>query len=650
MTPTRRPESTDSASVYPAGSQGATAILNVWDFIGDSDCESVGASSTRSHDDVDGNSNGLPSECEFNLQVPSEYFDEPCLPVSTSGGTAAFFHVRYRNGQLPEGKEPNHYVGKDLSHAHDEIEFYDNLRLAIDQDIRYSNFAEMTMDCPGVSRLICKNPKDSNMQVRFLLLLENLWNGYDKMRLVDVKVGPETSVCNWKGKTRLHAWKNASIDRRTNSVVEGFRLEGMECPPRALQDRIESVNEGSQSRLRSKIVSGKAAKRFLLQRLRAHEFLAAWADVSTMGAGAEQHSHGAIWLATEQVGQLLRVASDLPVPQQCIGSSIAMGLEVGTLQKQPRVLVKVFDWGRAELSSVSHFESLTAEEKKERWKYWRQYVRALSRFYWELCRIATHRCCTCAWTAFVFELRIEPVSIARAFLMGKTVSEVRGVGLFQLPSTGIKGGSASIVLPLVAPKGVTSAPKGVVGHLHIHISASSVGRDRPGEGSVMIDVRGATQLPGDLDTSGAAMITIRVIRFERVGDARMHGEKYRGGHPEPTPRGRAYALNTAPGKIVAGTMVWESHCEFIGLGEEAGTAKQRLLRNLPELLPMMNPESSFDPKLATSSPKREVRDHSPWPEMLPPTVGDQSQVESVAQVFSNHLVPWLDEAAESPTR
>lgn len=652
-----RSKASDSGSGYssqwkdvggdsPASTQ---PILNVWDFIGDSDAESVGASSTRSPIDGDGNSTGLPSECDFGYQVPSEFFEEPCQPVCTSGGTAAFYHVRYRTGQEPEGKTAEHYIGKDLSHASDEIEFYDNLRACIDQDIRYANLAEMCMDCPGVSKLICRNPKDNTMQVRFLLLLENLWNGYDKMRLVDVKMGAETSVACWKGKSRLHAWKNARVDQRTNSLVEGYRLEGMECPPRALQDRIESVNDGSTNRMRSKIISGKAAKRFLLQRLRAHEFLAAWCDVSSLGAGSEHHAHGAIWSAMLQVGKLLRVCADLPVPQQWIGSSIAMGLEVGSSQKKPRVNVKVFDWGRAELISVSQFESLAVEQKKERWKFWRQYIRSVCRFYWELCRIAAHRCCCCAWTAFVFELRIEPVSIVRAALLGKTVSEVRGVGLFQLPAGGIKGGNASIVLPLVAPKGVAtpSSNKSMIGALHIHISAPM--GTRVGEGSVIIEIRGATQLPTDLDTAGAAITVVRCIGFERVGDARLHCEKYRGGHPEPTPRGRAYALNTAPGKIIAGTMVWESCFEFLGLGEGTQKARVKLYEDLPELLTMVDTGSLRSTSSGSpGSPDRDVRDHSPWPEMLPPTVGDQSQVESVSQVFSTHLVPWLDETAEHP--
>jgi len=150
-----------------------------------------------------------------------------------------------------------------------------------------------------------------------------------------------------------------------------------------------------------------------------------------------------------------------------------------------------------------------------------------------------------------------------------------------------------------------------------------------------------------LDQTGAAITVIRCIGFERVGDARMHCEKFRGGHPEPTPRGRAYAMNSMPGKIVAGTMVWEASFEYVGLGEDAAAAKRRLQKSLPELLRApgsapASPSCSATTSGSTGS-EPEVRDHSPWPEMLPPTVGDQQQVESELQVFSSHLIPWLDD-------
>ena len=68
--------------------------------------------------------------------------------------------------------------------------------------------------------------------------------------------------------------------------------------------------------------------------------------------------------------QLLLSLLDL-VPQQWIGSSVALALEVGVAEAEPRVAVKVFDWGRAELTTEQEFQELSAEEKESRKHYWR---------------------------------------------------------------------------------------------------------------------------------------------------------------------------------------------------------------------------------------------------------------------------------------
>jgi len=642
-----------------ASSNSKNHYVSVWDFLNsDDDHEECTALSTRSGTEE---INGFFS-IEDCTQVPAEYFEEPCHPVETSGGTAAFFHVRYRTGQIPPGRLPDHFVGKDLAHASDEIEFYEKLRTATGSDNRWSNFAEIAMDCPGVCQIICRDPKDSLVQLRSLLLLENLRNGFNKMRLCDVKLGAETSVACWKGKSRLHAWKNARVDQRTNSLAEGFRLEGMELPPRAIEEWLEAVNANKGS-MRRNFISDKAAKRFFLQRLRAHEFLAAWLDVSALGAGSELHTHGAVWASVEQVGQLLQRIIDLPVPQQWIGSSLAVGMESGTISKKPKVTIKVFDWGRAELNSKADHEALTQDQRKERVRYWRQYVRAVCRFYWELCRVAAHRCCCRAWCAFVFELRVQPLSVVRAALMGGERSTVLGVGLYPMPPKGLKGGSASVVLPLVAVAGgaqpVRSAASGggqkaLVGTLHTRLSTPE---GLPGgEGSVIIEVRGATQLPNDLDTSGASVTLVRVIGFERSGDARLHCEAWRSGLPEPVPRGRVYSQTTAPGKLSAATMVWEANLEFYGLGDAAEALQLRLLSALPategdgatstESLQETFPGSSW-PK-----PRQSVvgnsHGNSPWPELLPPTIGDQVQFEHISQLFGSYMVPWHDEGSPCP--
>lgn len=61
----------------------------------------------------------------------------------------------------------------------------------------------------------------------------------------------------WKGKSRLNAWKNQLVDQRTNSVQEGFRLEGIECPPQALEQRIRAVMD-TKGLAATKYISPKA--------------------------------------------------------------------------------------------------------------------------------------------------------------------------------------------------------------------------------------------------------------------------------------------------------------------------------------------------------------------------------------------------------
>jgi hypothetical protein len=70
---------------------------------------------------------------------------------------------------------------------------------------------------------------------------------------------PRQVAC-WKGKSRLNAWKNQLVDQRTNSVQEGFRLEGIEGPPKSLEDRIHAVMDPSKAKglAAAKYISPKA--------------------------------------------------------------------------------------------------------------------------------------------------------------------------------------------------------------------------------------------------------------------------------------------------------------------------------------------------------------------------------------------------------
>ena len=116
------------------------------------------------------------------------------------------------------------------------------------------------------------------------------------------------------------------------------------------------------------------------------------------------------------------VLCPVQVPQQWIGSSVALAMEVGSFSVQPRVAVKVFDWGRAELNTARDFNALAAEEKETRARYWRQYLQSLVRMYWELGRLVAHRCCCPAWSVLVMELRAFAPVVLRAALLGESLT------------------------------------------------------------------------------------------------------------------------------------------------------------------------------------------------------------------------------------
>ena len=142
----------------------------------------------------------------------------------------------------------------------------------------------MAMQCPGVARLSCLNPKTqvgfafSSPRPALFSPFQHLCKslgaqpaphpaaGESPARLsADAALGfedgpglavsklasetafEETSVACWKGKSRLNAWKNSCVDQRTNSAVEGFRLEGIESPPHALQQQLQAGESGATS-------------------------------------------------------------------------------------------------------------------------------------------------------------------------------------------------------------------------------------------------------------------------------------------------------------------------------------------------------------------------------------------------------------------
>eukprot|EP00931_Biecheleriopsis_adriatica_P122424 TRINITY_DN97414_c0_g1_i1.p1 TRINITY_DN97414_c0_g1~~TRINITY_DN97414_c0_g1_i1.p1 ORF type:complete len:587 (-),score=134.20 TRINITY_DN97414_c0_g1_i1:16-1776(-) len=578
-------------------SPGHDKLQSIWDFIGEGEEESSS--------ELEGEISATQAE------VPASLFQEPCEALCTSGGTAAFFLVRYRKDADPLGPDAEDLVGKDLAHASDEVDFYSKLRKT-SQDKEWAVFGNQALACLGITRLQCIIPKLEAAEPRTLLLLENLRGGFQQMRLLDIKLGAETSVAGWKKKSRLNALKNSCVDSRTNSAVEGFRLEGIEAAPKALEERLGAIIEAKMSSPTKRIATPKAIARFTLQRLRGSELLEAMFDASHLGHGSELHAQAAIWSSLEQVCSLLGAVVKIPTPQQWIGSSVALAVEVGKCSEEPRTLVKVFDWGRSELTTAAEYAVLEQEVKLTRMRYWRQYVRALGRLCWEFSRLALHRCCAPAWTALVVELQTFVPAVIRAALLGNYGSawmETFAMSLFPLPSD-VGGGPVS--LPLLA------TTEQVFGLLHAHISQASICAASAGMSSCVVELGQATQV--DLDSLDGRVTVLRVLAFEHFVDARAHVEAWHACRlPEAEPRGRVYGMSSSPAKVQGEALVWNNRLEFLGHGEGVTAAQHRL---------------------------QECLGHGLSPaELLPSIVGGQDQMNEKAQIFTRHFAPWIDNEA-----
>lgn len=576
--------------------------------------------------------------------LSEELFVVPCSPLGTSGGTAGFFNIRYRM----EKPVPDGYIGKDASRAICEVQFYDSLRQAAAESSAWARLKAMMCDCPGVALLPCLLPNQPRSVKRCLLLLENLRAGFDKLRLCDIKIGEETAVANWKGKSWVSAWSNHIVDERTNSAGEGLRLEGMDCPPPGLVERLSAVTSENHraNYMQKQILGAKCARRLILQRLQARDFLPHWLDLSSQGPGYEERTHAVIFVALREMTLLLRRLAAAPWPQPWIGSSVGLGLEAGKLTKEPAVFVKLFDWGRSDLYDEESFTKLSSIQRKDCIRRWQQYLVACSRLHWELARIAAHRCCSRSFSVVVFELCLEPTTLLQALITGgpesmaKQRTEVICVALAELRP------QLDLDLPLAQTAQSSRLPEpGPAPRLRARLE-QTVGAD--GAGTLRLQLRRICDHRHGVATD---ILFVRTIAFEDVDDARQHVEARRAGQPDPLPRCHACAQSSDPGRQEGNDLVWDSTLEFIGLGAQADAAEERLREAMPECFEGQPPQGGCGTDRADAltegmAPQRAmVRG---WPEDLPPPFLNLPDAWEHWSRWSGRLVPWLREEGGCP--
>jgi hypothetical protein len=218
--------------------------------------------------------------------IDPSWFESPVQRISTSGGTAPFFKLtltekgvegmasrqKQQSSNTNTNIDKNYWIGKDLSHAEDEKDFYlQTLRIRS----MYNNnsgsgsgsgsgnykinsnsnsnrdltegiglLETFMFDYLGVLRTktTCESEPNKNESESDenkgkdghhcnLLVMANMRNNFDVFRMLDLKIGEKTAQAGWKGKSRLRAMKHHLMDGLSNSSSEGYRLAGFNgCP------------------------------------------------------------------------------------------------------------------------------------------------------------------------------------------------------------------------------------------------------------------------------------------------------------------------------------------------------------------------------------------------------------------------------------
>jgi hypothetical protein len=269
--------------------------------------------------------------------VSAAMFVTPVKRLGVSGGTAPFFRLELQS--LDNGASKSKWIGKDLSRATDEISFYEE-KMSLERsgghamDSLFSFMFEYAgvLTCPeaGVAA------ESADLE---LLVLQNLHDKMTHLRMVDIKVGEKTAAANWQGKSRFAALRQSVVDGLTNSAAEGFRLEGFDGLPQALQS-MDPLHDFTGMRTMDE-ATRKKARRYQMQRMPAAEMFVHLMDLhrypDDRGPIPEQLLHaeltpielGEIVMSefVEKLTKLSIACQKSPTPHKWIGSSVALGFD-----------------------------------------------------------------------------------------------------------------------------------------------------------------------------------------------------------------------------------------------------------------------------------------------------------------------------------
>lgn len=444
-------------------------------------------------------------------------FQVPAPPIGAAGGTASFYALALEVGDPNAGQQ---WLGKDLQHAFDELEFYE-AAAAFRGDPQWRLLDHMIEYVGVLQEFPVLWPNGLTISLD-LLVLRSLIEGFQRPRLLDLKIGAKTSSANWKGKSALASWRQGMLDFLTNSSSEGLRLEGFMSPPDWLgsEDPLHDLGgSGVWSPVRL-----KRARRLALQRMPTSEVLTAFVDFRLEPGAAEpgaarllpvEHGEAAALDVVWQVAQLLRACAELPVPQKWVGSSVAVTADAAGAPLRPApgdslsvkgngqfARVHIFDWGRSELNTPDLHKAMLEEERQDRASYWDLYQAGIARLVWEAARVYWNSFCVPRWST----MRITVFDFD-----SHTQNDRLGVAKMALPAD--CGESGVVVLPLLTDEGKPALGRG--GELAtITVSLAYAQCPEPSRlaGIWRIQVVSAANLPaGDVSLTGKSSDPFAVV-------------------------------------------------------------------------------------------------------------------------------------------
>jgi len=349
---------------------------------------------------LDADCRSSSAELHFTL-VRADLFQKPVTPITVSGGTASFYRLLLVRPRA-HGSQ-THWIGKDIAHAKGEVTFYEDLMVLMKGNSRgMEKLFEFMFEYLGVmDALIGEDTKQ-------LLVIRNLFDSRSHLRLLDIKVGVKTGDAGWHGKSRLHALRQSVQDKFTNSDVEGYRLEGFDGKPAALESLDPLLDIWLPTDHDHKM-GFKVASKLMLQRLTGADMFMHFVDVKALSNDVSDTSFTPVEVTeivlhevSLRLDRLATACRACCAPQKWVGSSVAIGFDDGrsfprgakgqeTLRKS--VIVNIFDWGKSELNTLEHHVSLSADEQADRLRFWRFYQRGIERLAWEASRMYWCRFC-----------------------------------------------------------------------------------------------------------------------------------------------------------------------------------------------------------------------------------------------------------------